>query len=106
MNWVNLTPHDITLLLPYTEPRVIKRSGDIARVSVTQDTIEFVEDIPIKKQHYSVVQGLPEPVEGVGYIVSSLIAQACPDRKDLYFPVDLVRDNNGKVVGSRALGVL
>lgn len=106
MNWVNLTPHDVVLLLPYTDPRVIKRNGGIARVSITQDTTGFIEDIPIKKQHFSVVQGLPEPVEGVGYIVSSLIAQACPDRKDLYFPVDLVRDNNGKVVGARALGVL
>lgn len=106
MKWVNLTPHDVVLLLPYTEPRVIKRSGDTARVSVTQDTTGFIEDIPIKRQRYSVVQGLPDPIEGVGYIVSSLVAQACPDRKDLYFPLDLVRDNNGNVVGSRALGVL
>lgn len=106
MIWVNLTPHDVVLLLPYAEPRVIKRSGSIARVSVTQDTFDFIEDIPIKKQHYSAVIGLPEPVEGTGYIVSSLAAQACPDRKDLYFPIDLVRDTNGNVVGSRALGVL
>ncbi len=43
------------------------------------------------------------PIEGVGYIVSLAVAQAARDRKDLFVPDDLVRDEKGVIVGCRRL---
>lgn len=33
-----------------------------------------------------------------------LVAEALPERGDLLFPVDLVRDDGGQIIGCRALG--
>lgn len=43
--------------------------------------------------------GLPDPKPGTYYIVSKMLAQACPERKDLIFPGTVVRDESGDVVG-------
>lgn len=46
---------------------------------------------------------LPEPEIGTLFIVSRVIAEACPDRADLLVPDNLVRDGAGRVVGCRSL---
>lgn len=43
--------------------------------------------------------GLPEPKKGTYYIVSKMLAQACPERKDLISPGTVVRNGSGDVVG-------
>ena len=50
------------------------------------------------------IVGLPEPKDGVFYIVSRLVAEASPKRDDLVFPFGLVRDESGTVIGCRSLG--
>ena len=49
------------------------------------------------------VAHLPAPQPGVGYFVSRFLAARVP-RNDLYFPADEVRDENGRIIGCRALG--
>lgn len=49
------------------------------------------------------VENLPEPQEGVVYVVSALVAQAVPDREDVFIPDDTVRDEQGRIIGVRAL---
>ena len=70
--FVNLTPHPINLntggLL-----RVYPPSGNVARVSSTHS--QFDEN-GIASLSFGEVQGLPEPQEGVFYIVSAMVAQA------------------------------
>ncbi len=127
---VNLTPHDINFVKPFnveigkdalgtpmyvTEERTytLPSSGQVARCKVDRDKIDSVwtEDIddwditlPITKPKFGEVEGLPEPEEGTIYIVSNLVAQAVPDREDVFFPDDIVRDENGNIIGCRALG--
>ncbi len=123
---VNLTPHVINFIAYYnieivqdefgtseyiTEERIypIEPSGTIARCKVERKEIDsfiFGWDItiPLTKTRFGEVEGLPEPKEGVIYIVSNIVAQAVPHRDDVFFPDDLVRDENGKVIGCRALG--
>lgn len=45
------------------------------------------------------VVNLPDPKPGTYYIVSKMLAQACPERKDLIFPGTVVRNESGDVVG-------
>jgi len=45
----------------------------------------------------------PEPQEGTIFIVSALTAQAVPDRQDVFIVDDAVRDDQGRIIGARAL---
>jgi hypothetical protein len=42
--------------------------------------------------------------EPVGFVVSSIVAQAVPDRRDVFVPARPVRDEKGRIVACRALG--
>src|SRR5690606_31963979 len=52
------------------------------------------------------LEGLPDPADGVIYVVSRLVAEAAPHRDDLYFPGRLLRDEAGRVVGAESLARL
>ena len=127
---VNLTPHSINFILPYhieigqdemgtpeyvTEERTycLPPSGTVARCKVDRKEVDsfMVQDVdgwditvPITATKFGEVEGLPEPQDGIIYIVSNLVAQAVPDREDVFFPDDIVRDEHGNVIGCRALG--
>lgn len=88
-------------------------SGTVARCKVdreetariiAQDIDGWDITLPISKTKFGEVEGFPAPEEGTIYIVSNLVAQAVPDRKDVFFPDDVVRDENGNIIGCRALG--
>lgn len=95
IKFVNLTPHAITL----NDGKIIPASGEVVRVSTTYSdfdsngvaVVEFGEPV-----------GLPAPQEGVLFIVSGLLKQACPDRQDLVSPATghpaCVRDGQGRIV--------
>lgn len=99
MELVNLTQHNINIV----SYGIIEPSGKVARVSVTSSLIGDINGIPLYKREFGEVQDLPEPVEGTMYIVSSLVQGACPDRKDLLAPGDLVRNDQGQPIGCRGL---
>lgn len=106
---VNVTPHDVAV---YTaDGAVLARwpaSGLFARVVEEVQAADPLETddsgIPCVAVSYSdAVDGLPEPSVGTAFIVSRVTAAAV-SRQDLYFPYDEVRDDDGRVVGCRALG--
>jgi len=127
---VNLTPHKINFILSYhieigqdemgnphyiTEERIysLPPSGTVARCKADRQEVDsfILEDIgdwditvPIAKTRFGEVECLPEPQDGIIYIVSNLVAQAVPHREDVFFPDDLVRDAHGNIIGCRALG--
>ena len=125
---INLTPHTIRimdgdLLLE------IASSGN-ARVQSAPETVGTIgPGLPLVRVVYGEVTGLPAEDEGCAgcgssepnafceachsghvvparYIVSRAVAAACPDRRDLLVPYDLVRDASGQILGCRALEVV
>jgi hypothetical protein len=100
---VNLTPHEVRIIGVNGEI-TIPPSGQVARVSVTQETVGVVVvegvEVPLKRTKYGEVMGVPEPEEGTYYIVSQLVLAAA-DRDDLVAPdtANAVRDENGQIVG-------
>lgn len=59
----------------------------------------------IQRKTFGAVTGLPDydPTKPwLMYIVSQMVADACPDRDDLLVTSDVVRDDAGRVVGCRA----
>lgn len=101
---INSTPHAVNLLKPDLTPLVtIPSNGIIARCSQKTTGAGFIGDIPITQTSFGEVEGLPEEKEGVYYIVSRLVMQACPSRRDLLVPNELQRDEEGHIIGCLSL---
>lgn len=101
----NLTPHDITI---YDEiMRVVKviPSSGVVRLSSKIVGVANADGIRITKTCYGEPEGLPKFKNGTYYIVSQLVKAALPKRKDLLVPAEVVRDENGNVLGCRSLGI-
>ena len=105
MKIVNLTPHEINFVTANGEPvKTIEPSGTLARVTVAIETVGSVEGIPVTESVYGEVEGLPDPETDTIYIVSSLVAQRCTERDDVFIPNESVRDDKGRIIGCRSLG--
>lgn len=88
--------------------RTYPASGHVARVEMTTERIGTLPDgTPLTKSvaNMNSVQGLPEPQEGVLYIVSLFTKSALPQRTDLLVPNEAVRDENNMIIGVQSLGV-
>lgn len=99
-NFINLTPHDITIITE-SGNSVFPATGKVARVKVESKEIGNVAGIPVMKNFYSDVEGLPDTNEGTYYLVSKIVADAVPYRNDVLIPNDSVRDENGRIIGCR-----
>lgn len=105
---VNLTPHCINVVSEdgsrlYDVPV----SGTVARCSQSETHLFDLQvagiSIPVTGQSFGEVVDLPAPQPETFYIVSRLVAAACPDRNDLLVPGPLVRNDEGQPVGCRGL---
>lgn len=129
MKVVNLTPHSIVffslsscieqgggkgyVLQDGAAPLgIIPASGVVARAAMqaqAQDpvSIDGIGEIPVSVNSYGDPVGLPEPQEGIGYVVSALTAAAAKaagrTTADLFIPSGLVRDKDGALVGCTGL---
>lgn len=104
MKIINLTPHPINFLDGDNNPVLtVEPSGTIARAKQTRTLCGTVAGIPVNQCAYGTVQGLPEPAKETIYIVSAITAQACPERQDVYIVDDSVRNEDGRIIGVRAL---
>jgi len=110
---INLTPHAIRIrvsasIAAENDPAdIVIESGGLARVGTRSTVCGYIDDVPILRTEYTGVTGLPDPVEGTTYVVSLLVLQALPDRKDLVGPATgpndgVVRTADGRVYAVRA----
>lgn len=100
MKLINLTPHEITC----GEVR-IPASGDIARVTNHTVACGTILGIPLFESRSVGLVGVPDPKEGVSYIVPSKVREALPKRRDLLSPARLIRDRAGAVVACLGLEI-
>lgn len=99
--FVNLTPHAVVVVGGPTLPP----SGSVARCSSTSVPAGEHGGVALSRVSFGAVEGLPDPEEGVLFVVSALVRAAVPGRSDVASPGDLVRDAAGAVVGCRNLVV-
>lgn len=94
MEFINLTPHAIVL----NDGRVFPASGNVARVSAGFS--DFSGDFCCQK--FGDVTGLPDPVDGVFFIVSGLVFDRTDRRPDVVAPATghplCVRNDKGQIV--------
>jgi len=101
MKFVNLTPHAIHLIDSNNQMTTFMPDGTVARVSMTSTVVSNFNGIEIITQKPGPVVGLPDVCQDVIWIVSAMVRLACPARLDLVSPGDLVRDDQGNIVGCR-----
>ena len=114
MKIINLTPHDVKVLDAYAA-RIVgfyPRSGMIARVNTftaleAPDILKCDDnpEVPFYITAFLNTEFLPAPKKDVYYIVSSVVKAANPERNDLLVPHDLVRNEDGAVIGCRGLAL-
>lgn len=106
MKFINLTPHTVTLNASDFYPvHSFAPSGKVARVEMKfyETHCNLGLGISLRKSIAGDVIDLPDEVKDseTYYIVSAQVRLALPDRKDLVSPGDLIRDENGNVVGCK-----
>lgn len=101
----NLTPHEVRVV---TEEAILslQPSGVVARCEEHEELIGDLEGAPLTRIVLGDVVDLPPEEEGVILIVSHIVLQACPERKDLVKPGKPVRNVAGDIIGCRSLCVL
>ena len=108
-NIVNLTPHDVIVILENGIRKVYKSQG-IARAKQTDSLLGKINGVPVVVSEFGEPEGLPDPVNGTMYIVSlatANAAKACGRATyDLLLTSGPVRDENGVIVGCRQFAKL
>ena len=81
----NLTPHVINVEFA-TGTLSFAPEQEGARVRAEEKECGSVMGVPVVSLTWGKTQGLPEPEEGVFLLVSALVREANPTRKDLISP--------------------
>ncbi|WP_237564169.1 hypothetical protein [Actinomyces sp. 432] len=118
---VNLTPHEVILhleggplRLPGADvvPRLLLSDGRQETLTVYDPEhpgeATGAREVPIVvgATWLGIDPPLPAPEPGTVYVTSRVVAEHFPQRTDLVWPDDLIRDADGQVVGARRLGCL
>jgi len=109
LNIVNLTPHALNLMPegPDGPTVTIPPSGQVARCFTTRVQVDTITldgiSVPVNQTRFWEVFDLPDPQPDTIYIVSAVVAQAVPNRPDVFIVDDAVRDEQGRIIGARAL---
>jgi hypothetical protein len=109
LNIVNLTPHALNFMPQGPDGPVvtIPPSGLVARCATSRVQVDTITvdgvTIPVNRTQFGEVTGLPDPQPDTIYIVSAVVAQAVPNRPDVFIVDDAVRDEQGRIIGARAL---
>lgn len=109
---VNKTPHPVTLVLEdgarislepvLPTPRVSSSSVKTASYTITDG--EGTEHVITREAPtFGEIVDLPEPEEGVIYVVSMLVAARAANRIDLVSPGRQIRNDAGQVIGCAGL---
>ena len=103
--FVNVIGHDITISGHATLPK----SDNPCRVETEQMIIGKLAGIPIVKTNFIKIVNLPEPEDGVYYIVNRIAMDFVPFNREDVFCVDTgptaIRDQSGQVVAVTQLSI-
>lgn len=110
MRIVNLTPHEVKIVDGGNNVVAVFPSDGVARACQYDVLVDEINSIPVVKTELGEVLGLPEPTEDTVFIVSRITVEAARaqglNTDDLLVTSGAVRDDQGRIVGCRALARL
>lgn len=95
----NHTPHDLIVTVGGRR-RVYKRCDPEVRVEEEVSDGGTLDGFPVQIVGMGEVENLPEPEEGVVFVVSMVTCQRAPHRRDLFYPYPQLRDKGGNIIGA------
>lgn len=105
---INLTPHAVNLLKDDGAVQTFESAG-VARASQQMIEAGEIEGVRIVRTTFGAPVNLPDPQEGTFYIVSAITVSSARANgrtvSDLLYTADAVRDEQGRIVGCRALSL-
>jgi len=102
----NFTPHPINILdTDNKEIATIAPEGVSIRLESSTKNQGRHNGIPLTKTVFGKPTGLPELKPGTLLVVSQLVKSALPGRSDLVVPAEVARDEKGRIIGCRSLGI-
>ena len=104
---INLTPHEVTVLDEQQNVLVRIPSAGVARAVQRDENAGSVQvegiNVPVVTTAFGDTDGLPEPTEGVSYVVSIITANAARAQgrstTDLLITSGPVRNAAGAIIG-------
>lgn len=105
----NFTGHQINIYDPTgkqeiirLEPEGMARVNNVREYSVIASGVECVALVPVNEIVDREISGLPDPEQGVMYLVTNMVFESSP-RFDLLCPDEIVRDASRMVKGCSSL---
>lgn len=99
MKFVNLTPHQITVIAGAIT-HIINPDGRVARVVGLTFEEQPLQGIPVRSRTKGDVEGLPDPENDTVFIVAGMVLDLI-DRQDVVAPGELIRDEAGRPIGCK-----
>lgn len=104
---INKTPHQIRVRKEGWNgwwDVVFEPNEPPIRLKEKYDKVGEIEHIPVFVKKFLIAEDTPLPPqqEGVVYIVSLVVAQTFPNRRDFVIPNDLIRDTEGRITGCKS----
>jgi len=101
---INLTGHKLNI--PHLGLE-IPPAMEVAKANQRQNLVCIIDQLPVFEMEYVRITGLPGPVEGVVYIVPSVVLNAVkhlyPERTDCLATHRPIKDAYGVTIGCSAL---
>jgi hypothetical protein len=84
---------------------VLEAGKGVPKLNATYTVVCSENGIKIGKFAYPAPEsvGIPKPQKDTYYVVSKEVCQAYPERKDLIYPSNFVKNEEGKIVGCKML---
>lgn len=101
----NCTPHALTVHLANGEIRNFSKCKKPLRVSSKSHQVGELEGIPLFEIEMGAPENIPPVEEGVFWVVSAVAAshENLKHRQDLLCAGDLIRNEEGRVIGCQGL---
>jgi hypothetical protein len=105
-NVVNLTPHDINVIMEDGSNIVLPKCSTPARCSeYVLHTFTDILPVNVVSKKFGDTENLPNYKEGTYYVVSAIVKAANPYRMDLLLVNDTVRNSEGQIVGCKTFAM-
>lgn len=108
MKIVNATPHPVRIKKLDGTFLDLPKGENVPRISFDSIPACQLDDIQLHMQIMGDPENMPQQIDGVHYIVSQIVASHPKNRNrgDLFFPGNLIRDDNGNIIGADGLSYL
>jgi hypothetical protein len=106
---VNKTPHKVHIVVKVENDDlfenfsvIIEPDSEPIRLEEKRFQCGVVEGIPVTYATYGAAN-LPEPQDGIYYIVSAMVLNSYPEREDLLAPGPAIRNESGQIIACDGL---